>query len=274
MKSGGGNGTRWPISNRFSLHARSGALPRIAIGRRPDFTLRAVLGLAYLHAMGVSRGTIVLGSRSPRRRELLATVVAADRIQILPPRSAEEAGFDGADAWPAIEKRLAGIARGKYEDVLGQLVERTGCSREADLQDVAAVIAADTVIVASASEGRLVVLGQPPARDDWADVVRRWFREYYFGKSHTAATAVCVAVPGKSRVERIIRTEVTFRSDRERWLDWYLSTEEPRGKAGGYAIQEAGSIFVERIEGSPSNVVGLPLETVLEVLAELNVDVD
>ena len=63
-------------------------------------------------------------------------------------------------------------------------------------------------------------------------------------------------------------TQVTFYDQeyiRAR-LDWYLSTQESRGKAGGYAIQGAGSIFVNRIEGSLSNVVGLPLETVFEML--------
>ena len=62
-------------------------------------------------------------------------------------------------------------------------------------------------------------------------------------------------------------------SDVERHLEWYIGTEEPRGKAGGYAIQGAASIFVSKVAGSLSNVVGLPLECLLEILEELKIDV-
>jgi septum formation protein len=212
---------------------------------------------------------IVLGSRSPRRRELLAALVSPQRIRVVPPRSADEPGFEGADTWPAIEARLQSIAHAKCEDVRGQLAQPDSPIGN---EPVAAVIAADTVIVATGAAGNLVVLGQPRERD-WESVVKRWFREFYFGKTHTAATGLCVETASGRRVERIVKTAVMFRADGQRWLDWYMSTGEPRGKAGGYAIQEAGSIFAERIDGSLSNVVGLPLEAVLDVFAELNVDV-
>ena len=216
-----------------------------------------------------SRGVIVLGSRSPRRRELLSTLVPTERLRVVPPRSADEPSFEGADTWPKIEQRLRSIAKAKCGDVLEYISRPDSAGRE----EVAAVIAADTVIVVAAPDGRPIVLGQPPERDDWADVVKRWFREFYIGKRHTAATGLCVEAPGGRRVERIVTTEVTFRADGERWLDWYVGTGEPIGKAGGYALQEAGSVFVERIDGSPSNIVGLPLEAVLEIFAEMNIDV-
>ena len=60
-------------------------------------------------------------------------------------------------------------------------------------------------------------------------------------------------------------------ADLERRLDWYVSTGEPRGKAGGYAIQGAGSLFVTQVQGSVSNVVGLPLEALVEVFEELGI---
>ena len=53
-------------------------------------------------------------------------------------------------------------------------------------------------------------------------------------------------------------------------MNWYLLTGEPRGKAGGYALQGAGSVFIEKVEGSLSNVVGLPLEALLELFAEVD----
>jgi septum formation protein len=59
-----------------------------------------------------------------------------------------------------------------------------------------------------------------------------------------------------------------MRPDVEPWLDWYIATGEPQGKAGGYAVQGAGSVFVTKIEGSYSNVVGLPLEETLALLRE------
>ena len=52
----------------------------------------------------------------------------------------------------------------------------------------------------------------------------------------------------------------------DEWLDWYVDTGEPLGKAGGYAIQGAGSVLVTRVEGSISNVIGLPLEHTIELL--------
>jgi septum formation protein len=84
-------------------------------------------------------------------------------------------------------------------------------------------------------------------------------------------TALCVTTPAGDRQERVVTTRVTFRADAAEWVDWYLRTEEPRGKAGGYGLQGAGSLFVERIEGSPSNVIGLPLWETMQALQSLGV---
>ena len=69
----------------------------------------------------------------------------------------------------------------------------------------------------------------------------------------------------------MVSTEVSFIDDVESRLEWYIETEEPRGKAGGYAIQGAGSIFISRVAGSLSNVIGLPLEALLDVFEELQI---
>ena len=114
--------------------------------------------------------------------------------------------------------------------------------------------------------GLPAVLGQPPEDDSWPDVVRSWFRDFYLGKTHTALTAVCLRTSDGQIHERVARSEVTFRRDAAGWLDWYIATGEPRGKAGGYGLQGAADVFVERIEGSPSNVVGLPLRETAELL--------
>jgi septum formation protein len=205
----------------------------------------------------------VLGSRSPRRLALLRQIVPADAIEVVPPRSSDEAGFDGISDLAGIESRLAEIVRAKCADVFDQLK-----TRPADPQRI--VIAADTIVVVRDAGQNLLVLGQPPDAPNWPAVVRGWFRAFYAGKTHTVATVFCVAQAGRPSVYRVVRSAVTFHDDVSRWLEWYLGTGEPRGKAGGYAIQGAGSLFVSRVEGSLSNVVGLPLRELLEVLAAEN----
>jgi septum formation protein len=70
-------------------------------------------------------------------------------------------------------------------------------------------------------------------------------------------------------LNQLCETRVTMRDDVEQWLDWCISTGEPIGKAGGYAIQGAGSVMVTKVEGSYSNVVGLPIENTVEMLREV-----
>ena len=214
--------------------------------------------------------TIVLGSRSPRRLELLRLLVPAEQILVLPPTTTDEAGFEQLHDWPAIEERLLHIARAKCDDVLQQL---NSPSPDPRADDIAAIITADTVIVAEDSKGRPIVLGQPPEDDSWPQTVRRWFHDYYAGKTHIAATGLCVATSSRQRAERVVKSGVTFCDDVDRWLNWYIATGEPRGKAGGYALQGAGGLFVTRVEGSQSNVVGLPLRELLELFESLSIDV-
>lgn len=205
----------------------------------------------------------VLGSRSPRRQELLAQIVPRESIEIVPPQSADEAGFDDVHTWTEIEERLRSIARTKCHDVCRQVADRF----DDDARGI--VLAADTTIVASEADGQLTVLGQPPNNETWEATVRRWFRDYYAGRTHVAMTGLCVRTFDGREVEQLVKTEVTFSPDAERWVDWYLATQESRGKAGGYALQGAGSVFVTSVQGSISNVIGLPLREVLDILVEL-----
>lgn len=203
---------------------------------------------------------VILGSRSPRRRELLRRIYPADRIRVLPPSTTEEASFDGLDQWAEIEAQLVSIARAKCDEVVTQVVRRRMSGF---------VLTADTTIVVREPAGEFRALGQPPEDESWREIVRDWFRRYYAGRTHWAMTAFCLTSHSGLRIERVVTSLVTFRADIEPWLEWYLNTGEPRGKAGGYALQGAGSIFVERVEGSLSNVVGLPLREVLEAINEL-----
>jgi len=187
----------------------------------------------------------------------------------MPPRNADEAGFDGLHDLPTIEHRLAEIARAKADDVAAQLLTVTSRAETSGR----VIIAADTAIVVAAADGLVHVIGQPPADDSWRATVRRWFVDCYAGRTHVALTALCVRDGKGTSVERIVKSEVTFIPDVERHLEWYIRTGEPRGKAGGYAIQGAGSIFISKVTGSLSNVVGLPLEALLDAFEELQVDI-
>ena len=209
----------------------------------------------------------LLASRSPRRLELLQMLVHRELIAVTPPRSSNEAGFNDCHDLAMIRQRMLEIARRKAEQVREQLNDEEASLYE---RPRTLIISADTTVIVNDSKGQPLVLGQPPEGDDWRDVVRTWFLDHYAGKTHLAATAVHVITPDGRSAERVVESQVTFRSDVTRWLNWYLLTGEPRGKAGGYALQGAGSVFIERVEGSLTNVVGLPLEALLELFAEVS----
>lgn len=205
---------------------------------------------------------VVLGSRSPRRRELLSLLVPSERIVILPPSDPHEPGFEALYDDRSIQAQLRQIATLKNQNV----------RHRAECPHGAWVLTADTTIVAGEPDHR-VVLGQPPERPDWPDTVRSWFRNYYLGRSHRALTAVVLTRSSDSSTttceewSAIVETEVAMHSASPELVEWYLQTGEPIGKAGGYALQGAGSVFISQVTGSLTNVVGLPLEAVRQLLA-------
>jgi septum formation protein len=203
---------------------------------------------------------IVLASRSPRRRELLSLIVPAASIVVRPPSDPDEPGFEGLTTREELLQRLRQIAERKRRGVAAELTESPR-----------AIVAADTVIIVEDGPARFAVLGQPPPPPDDRSTVRDWFLRYYFGRTHQAVTSMAVSnVRGEVR-NCEVSTRVTFSNRHNDWLDWYLASGEPAGKAGGYAIQGLGSLFVERVEGSLSNVVGLPLAETTELLVKLGV---
>jgi septum formation protein len=215
-----------------------------------------------MNGPGVTDGsTLVLASRSPRRLELLSLLIPQERIVVRPPASADEEGFEDCVSIGDIERRLLSIARGKRMAVNVEMAGDVPSSRPA-------ILAADTTIVAEDAAGHLAVLGQPPAEDRTRPTVREWFTRYYFARPHRALTAVSLQTAEGAVFERVVSTTVTMDPRRAGWLDWYLSTSEPEGKAGGYAIQGLASVFIGRVEGSLSNVVGLPLAETREMLVE------
>jgi septum formation protein len=181
-------------------------------------------------------GRLVLASASPRRAELLRAagidfdVMAANVDETLKPdESARE--------------YVARLAEEKARAIHAR-------------DDTRTVLAADTVVVADRQ-----ILGKPL---DEADA-RRMLR-LLSGRTHEVLTAVSIFHPGGIVDTRVEATGVEFAPLSESDVDWYVSTGEPLDKAGAYAVQGLASRFVPRIEGSYSNVVGLPVALVYQML--------
>lgn len=211
---------------------------------------------------------IVIGSRSPRRLELLQLIADPCRLVVLPPRDADEPGFDDFVEMSEFEARCHEIVELKRQDVIRQLAEGAtpdqGC----------VVVCADTTVIVKDESRKLLALGQPHEDGNWQSEVRGWFRDYLAGRSHFVLSAVSVSLCSETgSVSRTLKqssvTSVTMRDDIDEWLDWYIDTGEPLGKAGGYAIQGAGSVMVTKVEGSYSNVVGLPIENTVKMLRQI-----
>jgi septum formation protein len=201
--------------------------------------------------------SLILGSRSPRRRELVSLLWPADRIQVVVPPDEREPGFTGCRTFADVISQLQSIARLKADAVETALGD----------QQWEVLLTADTEVIAEEFPGRPVVLSKPDG-PDWQKRVREWFKVFYFDQTHRVATAVCLRLPDGRAKELVAVTDVRFRTMPDELLDWYLQTGEPLGKAGGYGIQGAGSLFLESLSGSLSNVIGLPLELVWEALAD------
>jgi septum formation protein len=178
---------------------------------------------------------LVLASGSPRRHQLLVSI-GVDFTAIAP--DIDERPAEGEDPVAYVER----LAREKAAAV--------------PVEAGAVVVAADTTV---ALDRR--ILAKPA---DAADA-RRMLRALS-GRSHDVHTAVAVRV-GERVVSAVVTTRVCMVELGDDDLDWYLATGEPLDKAGAYALQEGGGLFVERIEGSASNVVGLPLAVLAELLA-------
>ncbi len=122
------------------------------------------------------------------------------------------------------------------------------------------VLAADTVVVLG---GR--VLGKPRDPQDAAHMLR-----LLSDRRHLVLTGVALADGSKQQtVEAVASTEVTFGTIEQAEIEWYVNTGEPLGKAGSYAVQGLGSLFVEELKGTHSNVVGLPIPTTALLFRQL-----
>jgi septum formation protein len=182
---------------------------------------------------------LILASASPRRAELLAS--AGFEFVVFPAEVDETPGLGEAPAVYALR-----VARDKAAAAISK------CRESGSV-----ILAADTVVV---KDGK--ILGKP---DDSGDA-RRMLR-LLSGGVHDVHTAVVVRTRAGQR-EEVVTTRVSFMPLAEPEIDWYVRSGEPEGKAGAYAIQGRAARFIDRIEGSWSNVVGLPIATVSRLLKE------
>ena len=204
--------------------------------------------------------SVVLGSRSPRRCELLLSVLGDVDFRVVPPASDNEPGFYGLISAEQFEAKLREIVDIKHADVCEQL----SASQTTDV-----VICADTIVVACGADQKSTVLGKPPV-DSWQQTVRHWFAEYYSGRCHEVWTCFRMT-HGQQFHESIVKTKVRFCTLDDWTIDWYVSTDESVGKAGGYGIQGRAAMLVEAVEGSFTNVIGLPLMEVTRALRDFGV---
>lgn len=194
---------------------------------------------------------LVLASASPRRKELLEQLGYQFALN---PVDIDETPF--TDELPAQYLPRMSKSKALY------------ASKELDCDKQTLILASDTSVIA---QGR--ILGKPRDKAHFIEMM-----ESMSGQWHEVMTSIAVLTvsPNDEKVEPIEQTVVTrvkFNSLSKEQIEAYWLTGEPCDKAGGYGIQGKGAIFVERIEGSYSNVVGLPLQETANLLSAQGIDI-
>lgn len=178
---------------------------------------------------------LILASSSPRRRELL-----------------EQLGLVFDIYSPDIDESI------QTGELVARYVERLACAKAEAVQvryPDAVVIAADTSLGVDQE-----ILGKPESKQHAFEM---W--EKISGRKHDVYTGVCVRTNAQIS-SIVVRTEVEFQHLSSENMEAYWATHEPLGKAGAYAIQGIAARYIPRIEGSYSNVVGLPLYETVQLL--------
>jgi len=186
------------------------------------------------------KSQLILASASPRRRELLQQ--AGVTFTVIPSNAAEDVLPSEAPAAYALR-----VAEAKAREV-------------ATTHPGSVVLGADTIVVINQT-----ILGKPRDHNDGHRMLR-----LLSGQVHAVMTAfVVIRSDGQAATRQVVTTTVTFKSLSDEQIQAYLATGEPFDKAGAYAVQGLGAALVEKVDGSYTNVVGLPLDEVLEALRSL-----
>ena len=184
---------------------------------------------------------IILGSQSPRRRELLAGLDLDFEVRVI----------DGiSEGYPEGLKPM---------EIALYIAEEKSHPYEGSLKDDDLLVNADTIVVVDDA-----ILGKP---HDEADAKR--MLRLLSGRTHQVITGVCLTTR-KEKKQFAVATDVTFKSLSEAEIDYYVGHFKPFDKAGAYGIQEwIGYIGVTGIRGSYFNVMGLPVQRLYEEMQEL-----
>jgi septum formation protein len=188
----------------------------------------------------VETPVLILASGSPRRAHILKELGVPFRVEVSHEDESLRAGENGATT---VER----LARAKALAVAGN--------------QTLPVLAADTEVLCDDE-----ILGKPADESEARAILRR-----LSGRSHEVVTGVCL-VDGGGAHSGVERSRVTFAELSEDEVAWYVGTGEPLDKAGGYNIHGRGALFIETIEGSPSNVAGLPVRLLLKLAREAGLD--
>lgn len=187
---------------------------------------------------------IYLASQSPRRRQLL------DQLGVRHEPLLPNAPGDVAEDAEAMEVALRGEAPAHYVQRITALkLDAALKRRERRLLAPAPILCADTTVALGRE-----ILGKPEDAQDAARMLAR-----LSGREHRVLTAVALQVDGQRRLAALSVSRVRFAVMTPRQIDAYVASGEPMGKAGAYAIQGAAAQFVQRISGSHSGIMGLPL---------------
>lgn len=186
---------------------------------------------------------IILASSSPRRRELLSTL-----------------GFAFDVMHPSADETVSGDET--PEDFALRVSAEKAASVSGSLGEGAVVIGADTIVVVDGE-----ILGKPEDPEEASSMLRK-----LSGKEHHVFTAFSIVKPKNEILHsEIVDTSVRVKPLAASEIEGYIKTGEPMDKAGAYGIQGIGSFMVRGIEGSYSNVVGLPVEELLAALKKLGI---
>ncbi|MBW3869570.1 Maf family nucleotide pyrophosphatase [Neisseria meningitidis] len=189
--------------------------------------------------------TLYLGSNSPRRMEIL-TQLGYQVVKL--PANIDETVRQNEDPARYVQR----MAAEKNQTALALFLETNGAMPDFPL------ITADTCVV---SDG--IILGKPRSQAEAIEFLNR-----LSGKQHTVLTAVCIHYRGNAE-NRIQTNRVVFKPLTAEEIVAYVQSGEPMDKAGAYAVQGIGSIFIQSIEGSFSGIMGLPVYETVSMLQDL-----
>jgi septum formation protein len=180
---------------------------------------------------------LILASKSPRRSDLFKQ--AGLTFSIIP-SAFDESSLTMSDP----ESHVKALAKSKAIDISRKHPDSW-------------VLGADTIV---RIEDR--ILGKPGSKDEARSMLKQ-----LSGKTHQVITGYCLCCHTKNKfISETVKTDVRFKTLRDTEIEWYIQTGESFDKAGAYAIQGVGTFLVKSINGSYTNVVGLPICEVMELL--------